>query len=172
MVISSEDYDMIVIGLGEAFGKAIRFSNLDATKVSDAEHPDRILVMTPEERDVFLTYVDNIVADITPALIPRLAVTTEDELLEAAGEEGEDGQAVVAIFVKDIITKEGLQIINAALDKAITEGVLAQWQDGVIRFRDIQYKHQRAYENTLKQIANAVAYRVPKNKRIKIHQRF
>jgi hypothetical protein len=164
MVLLRAEADLIIISIGESFGKVIHFNNLDATKLPLTEHPDHTLVISPEEIEVYMTYLENVIADITPRLVGRLDLTIKDQIESIVGSEieftdEEEGKAVVAAFKPGVITDEGLNIIGTALEKAITEGILSQWQEGNPKYDAIQRAHSRNYEDAVTQIANAATYR-------------
>ena len=176
MLIIRAEVDLIIIDLEEAFGKIIRFSALDASKIPSKEHPDRILVISPEESDIFLTYIDKIISDISPHVIPHLDRETWEEISDLVGEEEIDeelqnNQVIVASFTKEVMTKEGLKLVGEALDRALTEGVLSQWEEGYEAYAYLQQVHERNYQDAVRQITNAVTYRVQRKHRLRITPR-
>ncbi len=180
MVITTDDFDIIIIDMEELFGKTVHFSVLDATKVPEPRHPDRILVMSPEDKEIFLSLSDKVIADISPHLIPRLSVMFSEELdvlladeVESSEGEGESQHKhmLVAVFDKGHISREGLEILDISLDRALSEGVLSQWQEGHPELVRLQPIHERNYRNTINQVANVVTYRVARRDRVKILSR-
>ncbi len=194
MVYMLKDIDLILIDLREIFGRAIHLSELDAAKVRMPDHPDRTLTLSPDEKPVFLDYVDKVVIDFKPRLIARLAgpgikrFTPTDlmntmwddfreelddkDFLESEDIDKDEDVLLVAVIGQKALSKEGLEMVNYAMEKALVEGVLYQWQEGVPQYADLYRIHERNYENTLKLLSSAASYRTTFDQRIRIPQRF
>lgn len=192
MVVDLKDVSVIMINLEEIFGKVVHLSELDATKIRTPEHPDRMLTLTPEEKPVFLTYVDEVVIAATPKLMTRLTgegITrfTPHSLQDTLWEDfkvsmdvsdfddppsTEEDMLLVAIIGKGALSKEGLELVNYAITRALTEGVLSMWQEGVEQYAMQQHLHEMNYQAALKLLSDAATYRTALKNRIKVPQRF
>lgn len=188
MIILLEDYDVILINLEEVFGKIVQLSELDATKVKAPDHPDRTLTVDTSELNIILDYIDDmVVSELTPRLIARLGgpgikrftmVDAQDQLWEDISETLEDVESesdeetiLIVVMGKQAISKEGLEMIDRGIVKALTEGSLAKWQEGVEQYAYMQLKHEEKHQEALNLISNAATYRTSLSTRISIPKR-
>ncbi len=148
MIDYQEDKDVIVTDLEMVFGRVVLLSAYQAEKSIDINSPV-VLVMGQEDTPLFLAHLDPVLADIKPLLVNRL---------EEDGIEVTDTDMSIHLK-KDVITKEGLYLIDKALYEALTSGVLSNYQAGAPGYEGVQAYNQNRYEDALAQIASAGAYR-------------
>jgi hypothetical protein len=190
MVIKLNDIDLILISLEEMFGRATKFLAKESEKL-DIE-PEKHLVIDPEDGAIYLTYLDRVINDIKPILIPKLdeqgidlyspvllsEVLWEDfqEVLDVTEYiEEEDtpvgGSLFCAIFQYDKVSKEGLEMTNISIREAMTSGVLSQWMEGADSYRTLQYIHENRYQESLKRLSSYMTYRTALTNRLQIKNR-
>ena len=160
MVKREVDKDVIEINLEEIFGEVIYLTAHDAEKTIPEANP-LLLVMTQNDVPIFLKHLDTVVSEMTPHLLERMTgqgITVTDLLFTAE-------------FVKDEISKEGLEITDKAIHRAMVSGILAKYQYGAPGYEPMHLSNKEDYKEALNQLANAVFYRVSPSDRRKIIQR-
>jgi hypothetical protein len=160
MIIHDEDRDIIRIDLEEVFGKVIELSANDADRLNAGDGV-KILVLSPTDGAIYQSLVDMVVMDITGRLADKLY------------EEGIDIKMpnLNVNIKKDSINKDGLKIIQEAVQVALTTGVLSYFQQGMPGYSEVQQANRFKYMHALNTMAAAQAFRMDSYQRPRITQR-
>ena len=161
MIERHEDKDVITVDLEAVFGRVVMLSAYQAEKSIEGDNPV-VLVMEAVDTPLFLAHLDPVVADIKPLLISRMdgqgmTVTNTEIIIE---------------LQKDVISKEGLEIIDRALPDALTSGVLAGYQSGARGYERVAEHNGQRYREALKQVSHAGTFRTRPKDKIRIRQRY
>ena len=144
----------------ELFGKTIEMSAKDADRLN-LEDGVKILVLSPDDGAVFLSLVDLVIMDITG----RLAGKLDEEGIKI-----EDNN--IDIYIKeDSINRDGMRIVNEAVQVALTCGVLSYYQSGMPGYEILEQANNKKYMHALNTMAAAQAYRMDASNRVRITQR-
>jgi hypothetical protein len=160
MIIHDEDRDIIRIDLEEVFGKVIELSANDADRLN-AGDGIKILVLSPSDGAIYQSLVDMVVMDMTGRLSNKLY---------------EEGMSIEmpnldVNITQDSISKDGLKIIQEAIQIALTTGILSYYQQGMPGYGEVQNANYAKYQHALNTMAAAQAFRMESYQRPRITQR-